>query len=144
MRRWVYSCCLLKCSQEGEKENRRWGWSERYTTKKLTVMLATSPTWLSIFFFSLAIFFFIYSNSLWTVIYFPAKYYKKMEPWEPLKPAMVLRTIQFDHGLSGFMHFSHREVLSSKRTGMTRGSRLIQSDCTVWSRSENHEFKMVV
>ena len=83
-----------------------------YTTRKLIVMLATSPTWLSVFFFSLAICF-LYSNSLWTEIYFPAKYCIKMEPCKPLKPAMVLKTVRFDRGSSGFMHFSHREVLKA-------------------------------
>ena len=81
---------------------------------------------------------FLYSNSLWTEIYFPAKYCKKMEPCEPLKLAMVLRTVLFDRGSSGFMHFSHREVLRSKRPRMMRGSRLTWSDCTVRSGSENH------
>ena len=88
--------------------------------------------------------FFLYSNYLWTEICFPAKYCKKMEPCEPLKPAMVLKTVRFDRGSSGFMHFSHREVLSSKRTGMTRGSWLIRSDRTVRSQFENHALRKFV
>ena len=107
-------------------------------------MLATSPTWLFVLFFSLSQFFFLYSNSLWTEICFPTKYCKKMEPCEPLKPATVLRTVRFDCGSSDFMNFSHREVLSSKTTGMTRGSRLIRSDRTVRSESENHALRKFV
>ena len=112
---------------------------EKIYYQKLTVMLATSPTWLSVFFFSIAICF-LYSNSLWTEICFPTKYCKKTEPCEPLKPATVLKTVQFDCGLSSFMHFSPRKVLRAKRTGMTRGSRLIGSNHTVRSGSENHGF----
>ena len=108
-------------------------------------MLATSPTWLFVFFFSLAIcfFYFLYSNSLWTEICFPAKYCKKMEPCETLKPATVLKTVQFDCGLSGFMHFSHRKVLRTKRTEMMRGSRLTGSDRTVRSGSKNLAYKHI-
>ena len=53
---------------------------------------------------------------MWIEISFPAKYSKKMEPCEPLKPATVLRTVRFDYGSSGFMYFSHRAVFKGKRT----------------------------
>ena len=82
--------------------------------------------------------YFLYSNSLWTKISFPAKYSKKMEPCEPLKPATVLRTVQFDRGSSGFMHFSHRTVLRVKRTTKMNDWRFFRSDRTVWSGFQNH------
>ena len=64
---------------------------------------------------------------------------QKMEPCKPLKPATVFSTVRFDRSSSGFMHFSHREVLRGKRTEMMRGSQLTGSDSTVRSRSENHD-----
>ena len=81
--------------------------------------------------------YFLYSNSLWTEISFPAKYSKKMEPCEPLKPATVLRTVRFDRGSNGFMHFSHREVFRIKKTAKMNGSKFFRSDHMVWSRFQN-------
>ena len=50
-------------------------------------------------------------------IFFPYKSFgsrsEKMELCEPQKPTTVHRTIQSDSGLSSFMIFSHKEVLSS-------------------------------
>ena len=81
--------------------------------------------------------YFLYSNSLWTMISFPAKYSKKMAPCEPLKPATVLRTVRFDRSSSSFMHFSHRAVLRGKRTVKMNGSRFFRSDRTVRSGFQN-------
>ena len=80
--------------------------------------------------------YFLYSNSLWIEISFPAKYSKKMEPCEPLKPATVLRTVRFNCGSSGFMHFSHRAVLKGKNSKKwaVRG---FSSDRTVRSGFQN-------
>ena len=96
----------------------------------------------SLFSFSLSQFFFfvfLYSNSLWTEISFPTKNSKKMEPCEPLKPATVLRTVLFDRGSNGFMHFSHRAVLRGKRTAKMSGSKIFRSDRTVRSGFQNLE-----
>ena len=57
------------------------------------------------------------------------------EPCEPWKPATVLRTVRSNRG---FMFFSHREVLSSKRTVIIGGSRLIQVDRMVQFGFENY------
>ena len=62
---------------------------------------------------------------------------KKLEPCEPLKPATVLRTVRFDRGSSGFLHFSHRAVLRGKRTAKMNGSRFFRSDRTVRSGFQN-------
>ena len=80
--------------------------------------------------------YFLYSNSVWTGISFPTKYSKKMEPCKPLKPATVLRTVRFDCGSSGFMHFSHRAVLKGKNSKKwaVRG---FSSDRTVRSGFQN-------
>ena len=88
-------------------------------------------------------------------IFFPYKSFgsrsEKMELCEPQKPATVHRTIRSDSGLSSFMLFSHKEVLSSNvpqkkkrvlssnRTTIVRGLRIIESDRTIQSGSENHE-----
>ena len=81
--------------------------------------------------------YFLYSNSLWTEISFLAKYSKKMEPCKPLKPATVLRTVRFDRGSSGFLHFSHRAVLRGKRPAKMSGSRFPGPDRTVRSGFQN-------
>ena len=81
--------------------------------------------------------YFLYSNSLWTEISFPAKYSKKMEPCEPLKPATVLRTVRFDYGSSGFMYFSHRAVFKGKRTAKNERFEVFRSDRTVRSGFQN-------
>ena len=81
--------------------------------------------------------YFLYTNSLWTEIGFPAKYGKKMEPCKPLKPATVLRTVRFDRSSSNFMHFSHRAILRGKRTAKMSGSRFFRSDRTVRSGFQN-------
>ena len=92
----------------------------------------------SLFSFSLAICFCIfYIQILYGQISFPAKYSKKMEPCEPLKPATVLRTVRFDRSSSGFLHFSHRAVLRGKRTAKMNGSRFFRSDRTVRSGFQN-------
>ena len=83
--------------------------------------------------------YFLYSNSLWIEISFPAKYSKKMESCEPLKPATVLRTVRFDRVSSGFMHFSHRTVLRVKRTVKMNGWRFFRLDRTVRSGFQNHD-----
>ena len=58
---------------------------------------------------------------------------------EPWKPATVLRTVRSNRGLSGFMLFSRREVLRTKRTAIIDGSRLTWSDRMVRSGFENHD-----
>ena len=107
-----------------------------YLTNLALCFLFLSRNLFVCLFFCFHFLFFMF-KILWTEIYFLAKYSKKMEPCEPLKPAMVLRTLRFDYGSSGFMHFSHREVLRAKRTGMMRGSWLIGLDRTIRSKSEN-------
>ena len=144
MRRWVSSCCGVPVGRSvAEKEKNKIGGGDdrkdihnQKINSDVSNLTNSALCFLflpSIFFF----FFFLCSNSLWTKICFPAKYSKKMEPCEPLKSATVLRTVWFDLSLSGFMHFSHREVLRAKRTGMIGGSRLIGLDRTIRSGSEN-------
>ena len=76
-------------------------------------------------------------------VFFPYKSFcsrsKKRESCEPQKSATVYRTVRSDSGLSGFMLFSHKEVLSSNRTTIVKGLWITESDCTVQSGSENRE-----
>ena len=164
MRRWVSSCCGVPVGRSvAEKEkNKIGGGDDRKDIHNQKINSDVSNLtnlalcflfffWLNLYFLFLSCnlfiylfyYFFLCSNSLWTEIGFLAKYNKKTEPCEPLKPAMVLRTVWFDHGSSGFIHFSHREVLRTKRIGMIRGSWLIGLDHTVWSGSENLAYKHI-
>ena len=70
----------------------------------------------------------------------PLDFFFLREPCEPWKPATVLRTVWSNHRSSGFMLFSHREVLRAKRTAKYCDSRLIRSDRMVRSRFENYDY----
>ena len=82
---------------------------ERYTTRKLTVMLATSPTWLSVFFF---FFFFcvvksLFSFSLLQFVYlFILLFFFNVQIiyglrsvfWPNIEKIGTMRTFQTGHG----------------------------------------------
>ena len=53
----------------------------------------------------------------------------------------VLRTVRLDRGSNGSLLFWHRSVLKTKRIVFVRGSRLTQSDRTVWSGFKNLELE---
>ena len=50
----------------------------------------------------------------------------------------VLKTVGFDRGSHGSLHFAHRTVLEAKRTAKMNGSRFFRSDRTVQSGFQNH------
>ena len=85
-------------------------------------LASSTKTWICAFFSSSSsssssyFILFILTNQ-WFMIW------KKEEPSESQKPAIVLRTIRFDHGSHGSLLFSHRTVLEAKKTSKLMNSR---------------------